>query len=60
MFGAVTQKGISVIPIRIYLKNGRAKIELGMGKGKKKYDKREDLKKKSAELEMDQARKHGR
>jgi len=57
IFGEITQGGKSVIPIRIYLKNGRAKIELGIGKGKKKYDKREDLKKKSAEREMDQARK---
>lgn len=58
--GAITQKGLSVIPMRMYLKSGRAKIELGLGKGKKKYDKREDLKKKSAIREMDQARKQGR
>lgn len=60
MFGNVTQKGMSIIPTRMYFKKGRAKIELGMGKGKKKYDKRQDLKKKSAEREMDQARKKGR
>jgi SsrA-binding protein len=48
---------MSVIPTRMYLKNGRAKIELGLGRGKKKYDKREDLKKKTAEREMDLARK---
>ncbi|MCM2324605.1 MAG: SsrA-binding protein SmpB [Oligoflexia bacterium] len=60
IFGAITQKGLSVIPTRIYLKNGCAKIELGLGKGKKKYDKRESLKKKSAEREMDIARKMGK
>jgi SsrA-binding protein len=60
MFGAITQKGLSVIPLRMYFKKGRAKIELGMGKGKKKYDKREDLKKRSAQREMDVARKKSR
>jgi SsrA-binding protein len=58
MFGAVTQKGLTIIPLRMYFKKGLAKLELGLGKGKKKYDKREDLKKKSAEREMDLARKN--
>lgn len=56
-FGAVTQKGLTIVPLRMYFKNGFAKIELGIGKGKKKYDKRETLKLKSAEREMDQIRK---
>jgi SsrA-binding protein len=60
MFGGISQKGLQVIPIRMYFKKGRAKIELGMGRGKKKYDKRETLKKKSAEREMDIARKKNR
>ncbi|MGZ3707496.1 MAG: SsrA-binding protein [Bdellovibrionota bacterium] len=54
------QKGLSVIPLRMYFKKGMAKVELGIGRGKKKFDKREDLKKRSAEREMDQARKKGR
>ena len=60
MFGGITQKGLSIIPLRMYFKKGRAKVELGMGKGKKKYDKREDLKKRSAQREMDIARKRSR
>jgi SsrA-binding protein len=56
MFTSVTQKGLSIIPIRMYFKKGRAKIELGVGKGKKKYDKRETLKKKDAQRDMDVAR----
>jgi SsrA-binding protein len=60
MYGAITQKGLSVIPLRMYFKKGRLKVELGMGKGKKKHDKRQDLKKRSADREMDQARKHSR
>ena len=58
LFGAITQKGLTAIPMRIYLKKGRAKVEIGVGKGKKKYDKRETLKKKSAKLEMDIALKY--
>ncbi len=60
LYGAITQKGLSVIPLRMYFKKGRAKVELGVGKGKKKHDKREDLKKRSADREMDQARKRSR
>ncbi len=58
--GAITQKGLSAIPLRMYFKKGRAKVEIGLGKGKKKYDKRETLKKKSAERDMDIAIKRGR
>lgn len=60
IFGAVTQKGMTIIPTRMYFKSGRAKIELGLGRGKKKYDKRETLKQKAAEREMDVARKQRR
>lgn len=56
MHGAITQKGLQVIPIRMYFKAGRAKVELGFGKGKKKYDKRETLKKKDAQRDMEVAR----
>ena len=57
IYGAITQKGISVIPTRLYFKSGKVKVELGLGKGKKKHDKRDAIKKKSAEREMDIARK---
>ena len=60
MFVSVTQKGMSIIPLRMYFSKGRAKVELGFGKGKKKFDKRETLKKKSADREMDIARKYDR
>ncbi len=60
LFGAIKLDGMTIIPIRMYFKKGRAKLELGVGKGKKKHDKREDLKKRSAEREMDQAMKKGR
>ena len=44
--------GCTLVPIKVYLKDGLVKLEGGVGKGKKLYDKREDLKKKSAEKEI--------
>ena len=48
LIGATTIKGYSLVPMSVYLKNGRVKLELGLGKGKKLYDKRQDLAKKDA------------
>ena len=48
LIGATTVKGFSLVPMSMYLKNGRVKLELGLGKGKKLYDKRQDLAKKDA------------
>lgn len=50
LVGQVNQQGVSLIPVSAYFKGSRVKIELGIGKGKKLYDKREDMKKKDAEL----------
>jgi SsrA-binding protein len=47
----LTEKGTALVPLRIYFKNGRAKVELGLGKGKNQADKRESLKKKDADRE---------
>ena len=48
--GLVNQKGYTLVPISLYFKNNIVKLELGIGKGKKLYDKREDLKKKDSEM----------
>ncbi|MGI6259053.1 MAG: SsrA-binding protein SmpB [Anaerolineaceae bacterium] len=45
-------KGMTIIPIRVYLKRGKAKLEIGLAKGKKQYDKRESIKKKDIEREI--------
>ncbi len=45
----VRQKGATVVPIRVYLKEGRAKVEIALAKGKKLYDKRETMAKRDAE-----------
>lgn len=48
---AVEQNGRSIVPLRIYFKNGLAKVEIALAKGKKLYDKREDLKRRTELLE---------
>ena len=50
--GLIKQKWYTLIPISMYFKNSIVKIELGIGKGKKLYDKREDLKKKDSQMYM--------
>jgi len=52
------QKGYSVIPLKLYFKNGRAKAEIGLAKGKKQYEKRETIKKKEADREIQRAMKN--
>lgn len=46
LFGKIREQGYSVVPLRLYFKNGLVKVEVGLAKGKKLYDKREDMKKK--------------
>ncbi|RKQ35526.1 SsrA-binding protein SmpB [Oceanobacillus halophilus] len=55
LIGLTQQQGYAIIPLRIYIKNGYAKVLLGLGKGKKKYDKREDLKRKQVKRDIDRA-----
>lgn len=52
LIGLIKQKGISLVPISMYFKGNFVKIELGIGKGKKLYDKRQDIAKKDAERRM--------
>lgn len=49
----VFQKGFTLVPLKLYFKNGYAKLLIGLARGKKQYDKREDLKKKEAKRTMD-------
>ena len=53
LWDAVRKKGLTIVPTRVYLKSGRAKIEIAVGRGKKQYDKRHDLAKRDAQREMD-------
>ncbi|HZJ77046.1 MAG TPA: SsrA-binding protein SmpB [Oscillospiraceae bacterium] len=53
LIGYVQQKGYTLIPLSFYLKNGLVKVELGVGVGKKKYDKRQDIAKRDAERRIE-------
>lgn len=52
LIGLIKQKGYSLIPISMYFKGNFVKVELGIGKGKKLYDKRRDIARKDAEMRM--------
>ena len=49
----IKQQGLTLVPLRLYFTHGLAKVELGVAKGKKIYDKREDLKAKDAKMQVD-------
>jgi SsrA-binding protein len=49
----IKQQGLTLVPLRLYFTHGLAKVELGVAKGKKIYDKREDLKAKDAKMQID-------
>jgi SsrA-binding protein len=53
MWNAVRQKGVTVIPVQVYLKEGLAKLDIAIAKGKKLYDKRSEIAKRDVEREMD-------
>ncbi|MDI6795159.1 MAG: SsrA-binding protein SmpB [bacterium] len=55
LYGKVAERGFALIPLKLYLKKGRVKLELALAKGKHAYDKREDLKRKEMEREMEVA-----
>ena len=52
---AVMQKGLTLVPLSVYLKQGRMKLQLGLCKGKKNYDKRDDMAKRDAEREIERS-----
>lgn len=53
--GAVTQRGYTLVPLRLYIKGGRAKVEIGLAKGKRQYEKRQVIKEREAAREMEAA-----
>ena len=53
LWNQVKQKGLTIVPVRVYLKDGRAKIEIALAKGKKLYDKRETIAKRDIERDME-------
>ncbi len=52
LWEAIRQKGVTVVPVRVYLKNGLAKVDIAIAKGKKLYDKRQEIAKKDQQREL--------
>ena len=53
LLGKIKEKGYTLVPLQVYFTSGRAKIEIGLAKGKKLYDKREDIAKKDQRRESE-------
>ena len=60
LIGKTQIRGYTLIPVKMYFKNGKAKVEIALGKGKKTLDKRDDIKKREADREMERAVKQRR
>lgn len=57
LMGLTTLKGYALVPLSFYLKNGKVKVQLGLARGKKLYDKRQDLKERAVRRETEQTAK---
>ncbi|WP_297890323.1 SsrA-binding protein, partial [Sulfurihydrogenibium sp.] len=53
LMGKVKEKGLTIIPLQVYFKNGKAKVEIALAKGKVKYEKREDIKERETRREIE-------
>ena len=53
LMGKIAEKGYTLVPLQVYFKDGRAKVEIGLAKGKKLYDKRQDIAKKDQRREAE-------
>lgn len=60
LVGKVTERGYSLVPLKMYFKNGKAKVLLGLAKGKKAYDKRDSIRKKDQRRELERLLKYRR
>jgi SsrA-binding protein len=60
LLGKVQAKGYTIIPLRLYLKDNRAKVEIALARGKKLYDKRADLAKRQAQRDIERAMRRSR
>mmetsp|Transcript_5387 Transcript_5387/g.3102 ORF Transcript_5387/g.3102 Transcript_5387/m.3102 type:complete len:156 (-) Transcript_5387:1432-1899(-) len=59
LYGKVNERGTTLIPLKVYFKNGKVKILLGIATGKKKYDKREAIRQRDEQRDIDRAHKNG-
>ncbi len=56
--GKMSGRGLTLVPLRLYFKRGKAKLEIALARGKRQYDKREDIKKRESNLEVQRALRH--
>jgi len=57
LYGKLKEKGFALVPLKVYFKNGKAKITLALARGKRKYDKRNSIKEREIQREIDRAKK---
>lgn len=57
LYGKLNEKGFSLIPLRLYFKAGKAKLALGLAKGKKQFDKRETIRRRDEQRDLERSRK---
>jgi len=58
--GRVVEKGLTLVPLELYFKDGRAKVRIGLARGKRQYDKRESIRRREQDREMERATRRGR
>ena len=58
LIGKVNEKGIALIPLRLYFKNGKVKVLIGLARGKRKYDKRQAIRQRDEKRELARQRRH--
>lgn len=57
LYGKVNEKGFSLIPLRVYFQNGKAKITIALARGKRKYDKRETIRRRDQQRDLERTKK---
>ena len=57
LYGKVNEKGFSLIPLRVYFQNGKAKMTIAIAKGKRRHDKRETIRRREEKRDLDRAKK---
>jgi SsrA-binding protein len=60
LMGKVTERGYSLVPLAVYFRGAHAKVELGLGRGRKLYDRRADIRKREANRDMERAMRQAR
>ena len=58
LYAKANEKGYALIPLRVYFKNGKAKVSIGLARGKKAFDKRESIKQREAKRDLDRIKKN--